>query len=119
MGLRFEDPVQRESMAIAWEPFYDPFFADTATSSLDEQSRLSAFVGRFSSNDKAHLYTLRFEDPLLTGGRYRIDVNANDDSLKRTLFDACDTTAGACVSDPFKLCVTDSDCVSSSQSKGF
>ncbi|OLD64176.1 MAG: hypothetical protein AUI47_07160 [Acidobacteria bacterium 13_1_40CM_2_68_5] len=117
--VRSYDPLQSESKVIASESFFDPFFAGTATSSLDEQSRLTAFVGRFSSNDKAHLYTLRFEDPLLTGGRYRIDVNANDDSLKRTLFDACDTTAGACVSDPFKLCVTDSDCVSSSQSKGF
>src|SRR3989454_669143 len=117
--VRSYDPLQSESKVIASESFFDPFFAGTATSSLDEQSRLSAFVGRFSSNDKAHAYTMRFEDPLLSGGRYRIDVNANDDSLKRTLFDACDTTAGACVSDPFKLCVTDSDCVSSSQSKGF
>ena len=117
--VRSYDPLQSESKVIASESFFDPFFAGTATSSLDEQSRLSAFVGRFSSNDKAHAYTLRFEDPLLTGGRYRIDVNANDDSLKRTLFDVCDTTVGFCVSDPFKPCVTDSDCVSSSQSKGF
>src|SRR5207245_7965914 len=117
--VRSYDPLQSESKVIASESFFDPFFAGTATSSLDEQSRLSAFVGRFSSNDKAHAYTLRFEDPLLTGGRYRIDVNANDDALKRTLFDGCNTTVGSCVSDPFKACVTDADCVSSSQSKGF
>src|SRR6267378_5745498 len=84
--VRSYDPLQSESRVILSESFLDPFFTGSASNTLDQESRVSPLVGPFSSSDRSHAYNIRFEDPLLTGGRYRIDLNANDDSTKRTLF---------------------------------
>ncbi len=92
--VRSYDPLQGESKVIVSEAFLDPFFNGSVSSSLDQQSRVSSIVGPFSSSDKAHLYDIRFEDPLLTGGRYRIDLNANDDATKNSIFGSSSRNRG-------------------------
>jgi len=86
--VRSYDPLQGESKVIVSEAFLDPFVSGSASSRLDESSGFSAFVaGRFNSSDRLHVYNLGFEDPLLTGGRYRIDLNPSHEAIRSSLTD--------------------------------
>src|SRR2546425_1905882 len=86
--VRSYDPLQSESKVIVSEAFLDPFVSGSASSRLDESSGFSPFVaGRFNSSDKVHAYNLGFEDPLLTGGRYRIDLNPSHEAIRSALID--------------------------------
>jgi len=92
IAVRSFDPLQSESKVIAAESFLDPFFSGSATDKQDQFSGFSAFVaGRFDSTDRNHIYNIGFEDPLLTGGRYRIDLNPSHEDTKSALIDPSGT----------------------------
>ncbi len=93
IAVRSYDPLQSESKVIVSEAFLDPFFSGSATDKQDQFSGFSAFAaGRFDSTDKNHIYNISFEDPLLTGGRYRIDVTPSHEDTRSKLIDALGTT---------------------------
>lgn len=75
------DPLQGEARVISAESAYDPSLTSFASSSNTQRPAPSSFV----QSSKSHEFNVAFEDPLLTGGRYRIETDAFDSSTV-TLF---------------------------------
>jgi outer membrane protein TolC len=74
IAVRSYDPLRSESRVIASEAAFDPLLTGTSVSSEMERPSPSAFVRA----SKTHDFSVAFEDPLITGGRYRIDLDAFD-----------------------------------------
>jgi len=79
--VRAYDPLRSEAQVIVAESSFDPSFTGTATSSTIQRPTPTSFV----QSSKSHEFNVAFDDPLLTGGRYRIEADALD-SASNTLF---------------------------------
>jgi outer membrane protein len=84
IAVRRYDPLMAEARLTGLEAAFDPSMTGNALSSDDEQRRVSTFIGPFSSKDKGHSYSASFQDPLTTGGSYRLVLNAIDNSTNTT-----------------------------------
>ena len=77
--VRSYDPLRSETRVIASESGFDPFVSGTGSSAKSELRRVSSITGSsFFSTSKSHTYNVHFEDPLIIGGRYKVDLNADD-----------------------------------------
>lgn len=79
--VRAYDPLRSEAQVIATESTFDPLLSGTAASSSTQRPSPSAFV----RSSRTHDFLTSFVDPLLTGGRYQIDLEAFD-STAETIF---------------------------------
>ena len=84
IAVRRYDPLRSQTQVTLQESLYDPSITGTARSSQDQQSRISSFIGQFTSEDKSHVYTTGFEDPLIIGGSYRFEFSASDNDTSIT-----------------------------------
>lgn len=75
--LRAYDPLRSETLVIFAESNFDPLLKASAASFLFHDPSSSAFV----TSGKTHDYVASFIDPILTGGRYQIDVETLDQTL--------------------------------------
>jgi outer membrane protein TolC len=78
MVVRAYDPLRSEALVIAAESSFDPLLIGTATSS--NRQRLTLTPNSFVQSSKNHELNVAFEDPTLTGGRYRIEADALDNA---------------------------------------
>lgn len=79
--VRSYDPLRSETRVIASESGFDPFLTALARNAERDQRGITSFTGTFldfTSTAKSHLYNVHFEDPLITGGRYSVDLNGDD-----------------------------------------
>jgi len=76
--VRAYDPLRSEAQVIVAESIFDPLLNGTATSSSTQRPSPSAFV----SSSKTHDFVASFVDPLQTGGRYQIDLEAFDNTAQ-------------------------------------
>ncbi len=79
--VRSYDPLRSEAQVIIAESNFDPSLNGTATSSSIQRPSPSAFV----KSSKTHDFLTSFIDPLLTGGRYEIDLEAFDNTASTIL----------------------------------
>ncbi len=79
--VRAYDPLRSEALAIAAESSFDPLLTGTASSSDTQRPTPTSFV----QSSKSHEFNVAVDDPILTGGRYRIEVDALDNAAN-TLF---------------------------------
>ncbi len=84
IAVRRYDPLMAGARLTGMEAAFDPLLSGSASSSNDEQRRVSSFIGPFSSKDKIHSYSASFFDPLTTGGSYRLDLTATDNATSTT-----------------------------------
>lgn len=85
--VRSYDPLRSETRVIASESGFDPFLSGFAQSADSQARRVNSITGTsFLSTQKSHVFNAHFEDPLITGGRYKVDVNADDSSTFSDLF---------------------------------
>src|SRR5256712_73069 len=94
--VRSFDPQRSVELVTTSEAPFDPQLTGSATSSLDEETFHRAIDKppinpvtdfAFPSSNKQHTYTAGFQDPLLIGGRYNIDLTASDAIFLGTSFD--------------------------------
>src|SRR6185295_13323932 len=79
--VRSYDPLRSETRVIASESGFDPFLTALARNAERDQRGVTSFTGTFldfTSTAKSHVYNVHFEDPLITGGRYSVDLNGDD-----------------------------------------
>ena len=79
--VRSYDPLRSETRVIASEAGFDPFLSAWARNAETDQRGVTSFTGiftDFSSTRKSHSYNVHFEDPVIIGGRYSIDLNGDD-----------------------------------------
>jgi outer membrane protein TolC len=79
--VRSYDPLRSETRVIASESGFDPFLSASARNAETDQRGVTSFTGvfiPFTSNQKSHLYNVHFEDPVITGGHYSVDLNGDD-----------------------------------------
>jgi outer membrane protein TolC len=79
--VRAYDPLRSEAQVILAESTFDPLLNGTAASSSTQRPSPSAFV----RSSRTHDFLTSFVDPLLTGGRYQIDLEAFDNTAE-TIF---------------------------------
>lgn len=79
--VRAYDPLRSEALAIAAESSFDPLLTGTASSSDTQRPTPTSFV----QSSKSHEFNVAVDDPILTGGRYRIEIDALDNAAN-TLF---------------------------------
>ncbi|MBI1951340.1 MAG: TolC family protein [Acidobacteria bacterium] len=79
--VRAYDPLRSEAQVIVAEANLDPLLNGTATSSNTQRPSPSAFV----RSSRTHDFLTSFVDPLLTGGRYQVDLEAFDNTAE-TIF---------------------------------
>ena len=79
--VRAYDPLRSEAQVIVAESIFDPLLNGTATSSSTQRPSPTAFV----SSSKTHDFIASFIDPLLTGGKYQIDLEAFDSTAQSPL----------------------------------
>ncbi len=79
--VRAYDPLRSEAQVIVAEANFDPLLNGTATSSSTQRPSPSAFI----RSSRTHDFLTSFVDPVLTGGRYQIDVEAFDNQAE-TIF---------------------------------
>ncbi|HEV8702866.1 MAG TPA: TolC family protein [Candidatus Polarisedimenticolia bacterium] len=84
--VRAYDPLRSEAQVIAAEANLDPLLSGTASSSSTQRPSPSAFV----RSNRTHDFLASFVDPLVTGGRYQIDLEGFD-SIAETSFNAAPT----------------------------
>ena len=85
--VRSYDPLRSETRVIASESGFDPFLSGTGQSGNSELRRVNSITGSsFLSTSKSHTYSVRFEDPLIIGGRYKVDLIADDSDSFSDLF---------------------------------
>ncbi len=78
--VRAYDPLRSEARVIVAESSFDPLLNGTATSSSTQRPSPTAFV----SSSKTHDFIASFIDPLQTGGKYQIDLEAFDNAAQST-----------------------------------
>jgi len=78
--VRAYDPLRSEAQVIVAESIFDPLLNGTATSSSTQRPSPTAFV----SSSKTHDFIASFIDPLQTGGKYQIDLEAFDNAAQST-----------------------------------
>ena len=76
--VRAYDPLRSEAQVIVAESIFDPLLNGTATSSSTQRPSPTAFV----SSSKTHDFIASFIDPLQTGGKYQIDLEAFDSTAQ-------------------------------------
>ena len=76
--VRAYDPLRSEAKVIVAESIFDPLLNGTATSSSTQRPSPTAFV----SSSKTHDFITSFIDPLQTGGKYQIDLEAFDSTAQ-------------------------------------
>ncbi len=76
--VRAYDPLRSEAQVIVAESIFDPLLNGTATSSSTQRPSPTAFV----SSSKTHDFIASFIDPLQTGGKYQIDLEALDSTAQ-------------------------------------
>jgi len=76
------DPLRSEARAILAESVFDPSLNGTASSSNSQRPSPTAFV----TASKSHDFIASWVDPLLTGGRYQIDLEAFDNTAASKFF---------------------------------
>jgi outer membrane protein TolC len=79
--VRAYDPLRSEAQVILAESSFDPLLNGTATSNSAQRPSPSAFV----KSSKTHDFLASFVDPILTGGRYQIDLEAFDNTASTIL----------------------------------
>lgn len=84
--VRAYDPLRSEAQVIATESTFDPLLSGTAASSSTQRPSPSAFV----RSSRTHDFLTSFVDPILTGGRYQIDLEAFD-NVAQTSFNPAAT----------------------------
>jgi hypothetical protein len=96
IAVRRYDPLRSDTRVTSQESDFDPTLSGDATSLQDErvsnQVIEDPLLGTptefaFPSTTKNHLYNIRFEDPLVTGGSYRLELSGNDDLTQGVFFD--------------------------------
>ncbi|HEX9426149.1 MAG TPA: TolC family protein, partial [Candidatus Polarisedimenticolia bacterium] len=73
--VRRYDPLRSEALVLQQESVFDPTLSGTATASRNTDPRPTSFF----RSDKGEVYTASFDDPLVTGGHYRVDVTGSND----------------------------------------
>lgn len=74
-------PRRREALLIAQEAAFDPLITGGASDSDVSAQSLNEFGLPRSYDTKTHEYRVGLEDPLTTGGRYRLDLLGRDLSI--------------------------------------
>jgi len=77
IAVRRYEPQRSEALLMGQRAIFDPLLTGSGRSTED-QRLLTFFPGAPLSTDKTHAFTAAFEDPLQFGGRYRLEINAND-----------------------------------------
>ncbi|HEU4400628.1 MAG TPA: TolC family protein [Candidatus Polarisedimenticolia bacterium] len=94
IAVRRYDPLRGASRVTLSESAFDPSITASALKSEDQQKRISAFIGPYSSREKARSYTAAFVDPLTTGGNYRVDLAADDNTTSTSNVFGANTSTG-------------------------
>ena len=84
------DPLKSETAVTSQHAAFDPSITGSTSSNRDESRRSQEISGTnfdFPSSTKSHSFDIGFEDPLIIGGRYRLEVRASDDRTLGTGFD--------------------------------
>ncbi len=76
IAVRRYDPVAAEARLMTAEAGFDPSFVGTAKNSQSQQRQIFFRVPDLT--DKAHEYTISFEDPLAFGGKYGLQLYGQD-----------------------------------------
>jgi outer membrane protein TolC len=95
IAVRRYDPLRSDTQVTRRESEFDPTLTGDATSLQDERvsnqviedpfGTLTEFS--FPSKTKNHFYNIRFQDPLLTGGNYRLELSGSDELTQGVFFD--------------------------------
>lgn len=72
--VRRYDPLKSEASVTLQTSRFDPFFSGSGSSSRFTQPQTSSFL----RSDISHDFIVAFEDPLVLGGKYKLEVKASD-----------------------------------------
>jgi outer membrane protein TolC len=85
------DPLKSQTLVTVQKARFDPLITGSSTSTEDQQRGLTRdFNLPFSEQTKSHLFSAGFQDPLVLGGNYRVDLTAADSA---TTFNSIDPTS--------------------------
>jgi outer membrane protein TolC len=71
-------PRRSETVVTLEKAVFDPLLTGSATSRADELALTAQEGTPLTFDRKRHEYNIGFEDPLITGGNYRFDINTFD-----------------------------------------
>ncbi len=87
VAVRRYDPLRRDANVMVSQSAFDPTLTGRAESLRFEDAFNSQFGTPLIFGSREHNYSIRFEDPLTTGGRYSFEISGADRIQDRVFTD--------------------------------